>query len=75
MKKMTRLFYFLLGTFLISFASFAQTMDSAAVKPFNDGLDKMQKSDYAGALTDFKALWLPVKTTGFIISWVWLMRN
>jgi tetratricopeptide (TPR) repeat protein len=54
MKKMTRLFYFLLGTFLISFASFAQTMDSAAVKPFNDGLDKMQKSDYAGALTDFQ---------------------
>jgi tetratricopeptide (TPR) repeat protein len=29
-------------------------MDSAAVKPFNDGLDKMQKSDYAGALTDFQ---------------------
>jgi tetratricopeptide (TPR) repeat protein len=29
-------------------------MDSAAVKPFNDGLDKMVKSDYAGALTDFQ---------------------
>lgn len=54
MKKMTRLFYILLGTFMISFAAFAQTMDSAAVKPFNDGLDKMQKSDYAGALTDFQ---------------------
>jgi tetratricopeptide (TPR) repeat protein len=55
MKKITSLFYILLCTFLISFASFAQTMDSAAVKPFNDGLDKMQKSDYAGALTDFQA--------------------
>ncbi len=54
MKKMPCLFYCLLGTFLITFASFAQTMDSAAVKPFNDGLDKMQKSDYSGALTDFQ---------------------
>jgi len=54
MKKMARLFYCLLCVSLITFVSYAQTMDSAAVKPFNDGLDKMQKSDYAGALADFQ---------------------
>jgi len=54
MKKMTRLFYCLIGVLFITAASFAQTMDSAAVQPFNSGLDKMQKNDYAGALTDFQ---------------------
>jgi tetratricopeptide (TPR) repeat protein len=54
MKKLTRFFYCLIGVFFITFASYAQTMDSAAVQPFNDGLDKMQKNDYAGAVTNFQ---------------------
>ncbi|MHB1687721.1 MAG: tetratricopeptide repeat protein [Ignavibacteriaceae bacterium] len=53
MKKVTFLFFsFFLMLFFTS-GAFAQTMDSAAVKPFNDGLDKMQKADYKGALADF----------------------
>ncbi len=54
MQKVTRL---LLNIFFVLFFTcgvFAQTMDSSAVKPFNDGLDKMQKADYKGAITDFE---------------------
>ncbi|MGA7722910.1 MAG: tetratricopeptide repeat protein [Ignavibacteriaceae bacterium] len=54
MKKMARLFYCLLCASFITSALIAQTMDSAAVKPFNDGLDKIQKNDFTGALTDFQ---------------------
>ncbi len=54
MKKVTYLFFTI--NFLLFFAAglLAQTMDSAAVKPFNDGLDKSQKGDYKGALADFE---------------------
>ncbi len=54
MKKETFLIFSFILTLFISFSALAQTMDSAAVKPFNDGLVKMQKADYSGALTDFE---------------------
>ncbi len=56
-------YLFLSVFFIVIFATgaFAQTadttapkMDTTAIKAFNSGLDKMQKSDYKGALTDFE---------------------
>ena len=55
MKKETFLIFSFVLMLFFSYTVFAQTMDSAAVKPFNDGLDKMQKADYKGALSDFEA--------------------
>jgi len=54
MKKLTFLFLNLFIIIFMAHGIFAQTMDSAAVKPFNDGLTKIQKTDYKGALADFE---------------------
>lgn len=52
MKKLTYLFS-VLFTFLLTCGALAQTMNAEAVQPFNDGLTKIQKGDYKGALADF----------------------
>ncbi len=54
MKKITYLLFNATLILFLTISTYAQTMDSAAVKPFNDGLDKMQKSDYKGAVSDFE---------------------
>ena len=54
MKKVTRLLFNVFLILFFTYSAYAQTMDSAAVKPFNDGLDKMQKNDYKGAVADFE---------------------
>ncbi len=54
MKKLALLSFNLLLILFFTRGIFAQTMDSAAVKPFNDGLAKIQKADYKGALADFE---------------------
>lgn len=61
MQKVT---YLLTGVLFILFftcSNFAQTkdttapaMDTTAIKPFNSGLDKMQKGDFQGAAADFE---------------------
>ncbi len=54
MKKRTHLLFNVLIILFFTHIAYSQTMDSAAVKPFNDGLDKIQKGDYKGAVTDFE---------------------
>jgi len=61
---MQKVFYLIFGVFFIfsiSSSVHAQSkdttssvMDTTAIKPFNNGLDKMQKADYKGALADFE---------------------
>ncbi len=62
MRKAAYLFFSVFFILSFSTGAFAQKtdttapkMDTTAIKAFNAGLDKMQKSDYKGALTDFES--------------------
>lgn len=54
MKKHSYLLSLLILFLFISKPGISQTMDSAAVKPFNEGLSKSQKANYKDALVDFE---------------------